>query len=90
MKRNTIILGIMILFLLAGCGGMGVMVGERAAPTPTQAVPAKAVTACTDLNKVFQLREYDPYVGRHRSCGNPAYPRYCRSHAGALSWSKAR
>ena len=30
MKRNMIILGIMILFLLVGCGGMGVMVGERA------------------------------------------------------------
>lgn len=53
MKRSTITLGIMILFLLAGCGGMGVMVGEKAVPIPTQAVPAKAVTACTDLNKVF-------------------------------------
>ena len=53
MKRNTIILGIMIIFQLAGCGGMGVMTGDRTEQAPTQAVPAKAVTACTDLNKVF-------------------------------------
>ena len=49
--RYAIVIGIMILFLLAGCGGMGG--GDRAPWTPTQAVPAKAVTACADLNKVF-------------------------------------
>ena len=55
MKHNTIFLGIMILFLLAGCGGMGAMVGDTSAPAPTQALPAKAITACTDLNKVFNF-----------------------------------
>jgi hypothetical protein len=52
--RHTIFLPVLILFLLAGCSGMGLMVGDRAAPPPAQAVPAKAVTACTDLIKAFQ------------------------------------
>jgi hypothetical protein len=54
MKHSTVFPGIMILFLFAGCGGIGGMVGEGTAPTPTQAVSAKAVATCTDLNKIFQ------------------------------------
>jgi hypothetical protein len=58
MKRNTIILGIMILFLLAGCGGMGVIVGERAAPTPMLAVPAKGTTTnCPNLTSSFKYQD---------------------------------
>ena len=50
--KHPFIFLVLTVFLLAGCGGMGFMVGERA-QAPTQAVPAKAVTACTDLNKAF-------------------------------------
>ena len=57
MKRNMIILGIMILFLLAGCSGMGVMTGERPAPTPMLAVPAKAtITTCPNLTDSFKYQ----------------------------------
>ena len=50
--KHPVFLLVLAVFLLSGCGGMGFMVGERA-QAPTQAVPAKAVTACTDLNKAF-------------------------------------
>ena len=50
--KHPFIFLVLTVFLLSGCGGMGFMVGERA-QAPTQAVPAKAVTACTDLNKAF-------------------------------------
>lgn len=53
MKRRRVFLGIVVLFLLTGCSGMGVLMGEKTAPAPTQAVPAKAVVECADLNKIF-------------------------------------
>ena len=51
MKRKyRCFIGVMILFLLAGCaGGLGVKRGW----VPTEAVPSKAVEVCTDLGKIF-------------------------------------
>ena len=48
-------LGLMILFLLAGCaGGFGVKRGGVSPGwIPTEAVPSKAVAVCTDLGKTF-------------------------------------
>jgi hypothetical protein len=50
--KRPVFLLVLALFLLSGCGGMGFMAGEKT-QAPTQAVPAKAVTACADLNKAF-------------------------------------
>ncbi|HEX2965627.1 MAG TPA: hypothetical protein VHO84_07570, partial [Syntrophorhabdaceae bacterium] len=44
---------LVISFLFAGCSGIGTLVGDKSPPPPTQAIPAKAVLACTDLSKVF-------------------------------------
>ena len=51
--RRMLFLSMMVVVFLAGCSGMGTLVGEKAPPPPTPAVPAKAVMACTDLNKAF-------------------------------------